>query len=71
MLAKNLDMEVIAEGIESEEQTLQLMRLDCTLGQGFFYSRPADARQAEAFLENVSQPQISTGVSLLNADTVN
>lgn len=50
MLAKNLGMDVIAEGIETEEQAASLINLECTFGQGFFYSKPTDAAQAELIL---------------------
>jgi len=39
-LAKALGLQVIAEGIETEEQRRTLIELGCTLGQGFLISRP-------------------------------
>jgi len=41
-LSRNLGMEVIAEGIETEEQHQQLKRLGCEYGQGFLFSRPVN-----------------------------
>jgi len=41
-LARNLGMEVIAEGIETEEQHQQLKMLGCEYGQGFLFSRPVN-----------------------------
>ena len=41
-LARNLGMEVIAEGIETEEQYQQLRMLGCEYGQGFLFSPPVD-----------------------------
>ena len=38
-LAKNLGLQPLAEGIETEEQHAFLVARGCTLGQGFLYSR--------------------------------
>ena len=46
MLARNLGMEVIAEGIETEEQLAQLRALSCGFGQGYLFSAPLDAESA-------------------------
>ena len=42
-LARTLEVQVIAEGIESAEQVRVLAELDCELGQGFYFARPRDA----------------------------
>ena len=47
-LAGSLGMEVIAEGIETAEQCEALMRLDCSLGQGFLFARPGPLRELAA-----------------------
>ncbi|NDY57168.1 EAL domain-containing protein [Desulfovibrio sulfodismutans] len=39
-LAKNLDMSVIAEGIETDVQWERLVDMDCRLGQGYRFARP-------------------------------
>jgi predicted signal transduction protein with EAL and GGDEF domain len=39
-LAKTLNLRVIAEGIENERQLAYLVRKDCDLLQGFYFSRP-------------------------------
>jgi diguanylate cyclase (GGDEF)-like protein len=44
-LAGVLDLEVVAEGIETREQAEALRALGCALGQGFYYARPAEALQ--------------------------
>ncbi|HLM01508.1 MAG TPA: EAL domain-containing protein [Pyrinomonadaceae bacterium] len=71
MLAKNLNMQVIAEGIETEEQALQLINLDCPFGQGFLYSKPTNAAQAEAILENALPLNTLPELANLNFDSVN
>jgi PAS domain S-box-containing protein len=42
MLAHNLELKVVAEGVETEEQARQLRALGCELAQGYFFARPAD-----------------------------
>ncbi|MDQ2826456.1 MAG: EAL domain-containing protein, partial [Actinomycetota bacterium] len=39
-LASTLRLEAVAEGISSRKQLVQLRRLRCPYGQGFFFSRP-------------------------------
>ncbi|MNG12897.1 Phytochrome-like protein cph2 [compost metagenome] len=39
-IGRNLGLECIAEGIESEEQLSMLRQRGCELGQGYFFSRP-------------------------------
>ncbi|MFC3286348.1 bifunctional diguanylate cyclase/phosphodiesterase [Litchfieldella rifensis] len=42
-MAQNLDLETIAEGIETAEQVEALQALGCHQAQGFFFSRPQSA----------------------------
>jgi diguanylate cyclase (GGDEF)-like protein len=51
-LAQNLGMEVVAEGVETVEQLEQLKSMNCTLGQGYLFSRPLDANAANAFIQD-------------------
>lgn len=44
-MAKKLGMEVVAEGVETREQALFLMENGCTVGQGYYYSRPLSKEQ--------------------------
>ena len=50
MLAHSLGLKVVAEGIEREEQMATLQRLGCELGQGYLFSKPADAASMEQLL---------------------
>ncbi|MZQ82745.1 EAL domain-containing protein [Paenibacillus sp. 5J-6] len=46
-MAQHLNMDVIAEGIETKEQLDILMDNDCKKIQGYYYSRPLPARDVE------------------------
>jgi diguanylate cyclase (GGDEF)-like protein/PAS domain S-box-containing protein len=46
-LAQNLGMNVIAEGVETKEQLAALRKLGCENGQGYFFSKPVNAKAAE------------------------
>ena len=55
MLAGNLGMQVIAEGVETSGQLEQLRRLKCQYGQGYLFSKPLAASDANMFLLNGKQ----------------
>ncbi|MBK6590808.1 MAG: EAL domain-containing protein [Acidobacteria bacterium] len=50
-LAQNLKMQVVAEGVETEEQLEELRRQGCEFGQGYLFSRPMDAVAASRYIE--------------------
>jgi EAL domain-containing protein (putative c-di-GMP-specific phosphodiesterase class I) len=49
-LGETLRLEVVAEGIEQEQQLRELRKLGCKLGQGYLSSRPLDARHMTKLL---------------------
>lgn len=49
-LAHHLQLQAIAEGIETQEQLRLLQRLGCNYGQGYFFSKPLPADLATEFL---------------------
>ena len=49
-LARALDMQTVAEGIETEEQLMRVRIEGCTEAQGYLTGRPMPARQALAYL---------------------
>jgi diguanylate cyclase (GGDEF)-like protein/PAS domain S-box-containing protein len=51
-LARTLQTNVVAEGIEEEGQAVELQRLGCRQAQGFYFSKPVPAEQIEAILES-------------------
>ncbi|TRW49940.1 bifunctional diguanylate cyclase/phosphodiesterase [Aliidiomarina halalkaliphila] len=46
-MAKNLKMNVVAEGVETEEQAELLRNLGCHSVQGYLYGKPVSAREFE------------------------
>ncbi len=51
-LAHNMQMRVVAEGVENERQAEWLRDMNCDQAQGFFYSKPMSAKQLEGHFRN-------------------
>ncbi|MGH9518252.1 MAG: putative bifunctional diguanylate cyclase/phosphodiesterase, partial [Terriglobales bacterium] len=51
-LARNLGMQIIAEGAETEKQVAQLRRLGCEFAQGYYFSEPLEASRATDLLRS-------------------
>lgn len=49
-LASNLNLSVIAEGIEDAAQLSQLQAMDCEYAQGYYFSKPVTAEEATLLL---------------------
>jgi diguanylate cyclase (GGDEF)-like protein len=56
-LAKALNLDVVAEGIETIHQLHQLRILGCEYGQGYLFSRPLPAGEIEVILEDKTRWQ--------------
>lgn len=56
LLARNLGMDVVAEGVEEEEQALQLRELGSEYGQGFFFSHPLTITAASELISHMVNP---------------
>ena len=55
-LAHNLNINVIAEGLETAQQLAQLRALRCKYGQGYFFSKPVKREEAEVLIaESISR----------------
>jgi len=52
VMAKKLNIKVIAEGIETEEQKSLLKEIGCDYGQGYLLSKPVEANEFEQLLRN-------------------
>lgn len=50
LLAHDLGMQVVAEGVETMEQRDLLMAAGCDFGQGYWFARPLGAEAFEAFM---------------------
>ena len=50
-MGRSLGMSTVAEGIESIEQVAALRRLECPLGQGYLFARPAPPEELEDLVE--------------------
>jgi EAL domain-containing protein (putative c-di-GMP-specific phosphodiesterase class I) len=64
MLAANLGMQVIAEGVETADQLDQLKFLKCQYGQGYLFAKPLAAPDADRFLLNGRQLQDDDSATL-------
>ena len=51
MLAHNLKLDVIAEGVETGEQDAQLSALGCQFAQGFYFSRALNSSDAALLIQ--------------------
>lgn len=55
VLADNLGLNVVAEGIETKEQLALLQGLDCGYGQGYLFAKPLFPEQFEELIRTYSQ----------------
>ncbi|MEC4895769.1 MAG: EAL domain-containing protein [Oscillatoria sp. PMC 1051.18] len=51
-LAHNLGIDVVAEGIETEEQLAKLIELECEFGQGYLFAKPISSQEATQLLND-------------------
>ncbi len=55
-LAKSLNFDVIAEGVEMEHQLSKIKEMHCGFGQGFLFARPMGMRDINRWLKSQKQP---------------
>ncbi|WP_119968457.1 MULTISPECIES: putative bifunctional diguanylate cyclase/phosphodiesterase [Shewanella] len=57
MLGQQLNLDIVAEGIENQEQLTWLQQHNCQIGQGFFFSKPLPLDEFEAqYFTEMSMP---------------
>ncbi|WP_181520159.1 putative bifunctional diguanylate cyclase/phosphodiesterase [Anoxybacillus ayderensis] len=54
-LAKSLDLQVLAEGVERDDQVSLLQKMDCDFAQGFYFSQSLEAEKLLQWLEQHNQ----------------
>lgn len=59
-LAKDIELEVITEGVENIEQSNFLAEIGSDYAQGFFYSKPVDVRAFDALSKSMVQKVFPT-----------
>ena len=57
-LARNFDLDVIAEGVENSEQASFLKAAQCNIVQGYLYSVPVSKEDADSLLRNMGTEEI-------------
>jgi diguanylate cyclase (GGDEF)-like protein/PAS domain S-box-containing protein len=55
-MARSLNMDVVAEGVENSHQAALLRDMGCARAQGYLYSRPVPAEEFEAVLARLANP---------------
>lgn len=66
-LARSLKLEVIAEGVETDQQLCQLHELGCNYLQGYLFSKPVDASAAERLCQEPRESGLTSLASPLAA----
>jgi EAL domain-containing protein (putative c-di-GMP-specific phosphodiesterase class I) len=58
-LGLNLGMTTVAEGIETEEQAMVVLRADCDQGQGYLFGRPVEKSEVRNLLALQGDPVLT------------
>ena len=61
-MAHNLNLNVVAEGIETKDQLVFLQQHFCDEGQGYFFSEPLPADELEEIIQEVQQKVQKYGI---------
>ncbi|WP_404343059.1 putative bifunctional diguanylate cyclase/phosphodiesterase [Pseudoalteromonas mariniglutinosa] len=66
-IAHNLDLHVVAEGVEQAEQITMLEQLNCQTVQGFYYSKPLSQPEFTEFLKTQQSNSAPSLIRKINA----
>ena len=55
LLAKNLGLRSVAEGVEERSEIEPLKQMGCDCVQGYYYSRPVDAEEVSSTVARIDQ----------------
>ncbi len=69
-LAHELNMDIVAEGVQTTEQAHQLQHLDCDLAQGYFFSRAVPATEATELLVRADLAAQTAGGGVVGAEVL-
>ena len=69
-MAHNLKLNVVAEGIETQEQLIFLQQHLCNEGQGYYFSKPVPADELEARMSEMAQLINEKGLSLKDNERI-
>ena len=67
-LAKSFNREVIAEGVETVEQGVLLMRLGCDVAQGYGIAKPMPVEQVSRWVAQFVPIHLSRGMDVVVVD---
>lgn len=67
-LGRNLGLDVIAEGVETEKHQEFLRNEDCRFSQGFLFARPMPPEDATAYLQKSYFPELSDDDPITSVD---
>lgn len=60
LLARNLGLRVVAEGVETETQLEELKKLDCDAAQGYYFARPMTLVETIEFIASGTKPSLAS-----------
>jgi EAL domain-containing protein (putative c-di-GMP-specific phosphodiesterase class I) len=63
-LGKAMNLEVVAEGIETRQQLEAVRRFGCDLGQGYYIQKPLPAREFLAWCRAQAEPEPAASAAL-------